>query len=118
MRPKIEDQPWTITFTERDMQRLQVPHNDALVDTVQIGAHAVETLVDQGNSVKVMYYSLFKLLNILEAKLLPIEVSLVRFNESPVWPLSRVVLPVVVVSVMLRMEFIIVNCKRVEPLLG
>ncbi|XP_058189356.1 uncharacterized protein LOC131306942 [Rhododendron vialii] len=35
-RLKTAECPWSITFTERDLQRVQTPHNDALVVTIQI----------------------------------------------------------------------------------
>lgn len=89
---------------------VQTPHNDALVVTVQIATHMVSrVLADQGSSAEVMNYSLFKELKIQESALLPTKVLLIGFNGTPVWPLSRVMLPVVAGSVALRFEFIIVN---------
>lgn len=71
-----------IAFTERDLQRFQVPHNDALVVTVQIGTQDVRRArVDQGSSAEVMYYSLFKQLKIPETDFLPIEVFSLASTE-------------------------------------
>ncbi|XP_058220674.1 uncharacterized protein LOC131330925 [Rhododendron vialii] len=66
-RLKTLERPWSITFTDRDLQCIQTPHNDALVVTVQILTHSVKrVLVDQGSSAEVMYLSLFKELKISE----------------------------------------------------
>ncbi|XP_058219796.1 uncharacterized protein LOC131330278 [Rhododendron vialii] len=87
-RPHPQDIPkWTITFTERDLETVQTPHSDALVVTVQIGIHDVKrVLIDQGSSAKVMYYELFKRLDLSESALQPAEVPLIGFNGALVWP--------------------------------
>ncbi|XP_058180120.1 uncharacterized protein LOC131298661 [Rhododendron vialii] len=110
-RPRQEKLPkWTINFTERNLERVQKPHSDALVVTVQIGVHDIKrVLVDQGSSVEVMYYDLFKKLNLPETALQPVEVPLIGFNGAPVWPLGRIFLRVVVGSKTLSVEFIVVN---------
>ncbi|XP_058185694.1 uncharacterized protein LOC131302919 [Rhododendron vialii] len=108
-RPK-ESPKWTITFTERDLERVQTPHSDALVVTVQIGIHDVKrVLINQGSSAEVMYYDLFKKLDLPESALQPAEVPLIGFNGAPVWPLGRIFLLVVIGSKTLSVEFIIVN---------
>lgn len=84
-RLKIAEHPWAIMFTERDLQRVQTPHNDALVVTVQIATHMVRrVLADQGSSAEVMNNSLFKELKIQESALLPTKVLLIVFNGTPV----------------------------------
>lgn len=110
-RPKINEYPrWMIAFTERDLQRFQVPHNDALVVTVQIETQDIRrALLDQGSSAEVMYYSLFKQHKIPETDFRPIEVLLVGFNRAPIWPLCWVTLPVKVGLVTLNIEFVVVN---------
>lgn len=78
--------------------------------TVQIGTHEVwRVLVDQGSFAEVMYYDLFKKLDLPESALQLAEVPLIGFNGAPVWPLGRVFLPIVVGSVTLSMEFVVVN---------
>ncbi|XP_058217537.1 uncharacterized protein LOC131328637 [Rhododendron vialii] len=75
-RLRPEELPkWTITFTECDLEHVQTPHSDALVLTVQIGVHDVKrVLIDQGSSAEVMYYDLFKKLDLSESALQPAEV--------------------------------------------
>lgn len=99
-----------ITFTECDLNRVQTPHSDTLVVTVHVGSHDVRhILVDQGNSAEVMFYSLFKRLDLPETTLQLSDVPLVGFNGSLVWPLGRIFLHITMGSVMLTVEFIVVN---------
>ncbi|XP_058192074.1 uncharacterized protein LOC131309460 [Rhododendron vialii] len=85
-RPRPDKTPkWTITFTERNLEFIQTPQSDALVVTVQIGVHDVKRiLIDQGSSAEVMYYDLFKKLDLPESALQPAEVPLIGFNGAPV----------------------------------
>ncbi|XP_058202718.1 uncharacterized protein LOC131317163 [Rhododendron vialii] len=107
---KTLEHPWSITFTEQDLQRIQTPHSDALVVTVQISTHSVKrVLVDQGSSMEVMYLSLFKELRIPESCLLPAEVPSIGFSGTPVWPIGRITLPVVTGSVVSNLEFVVVD---------
>ncbi|XP_058185912.1 uncharacterized protein LOC131303137 [Rhododendron vialii] len=104
------ERPWSITFTEQDLQRIQTPYSDALVVTVQISTHSIKrVLIDQGSSAEVMYLSLFKELKIPESCLLPAEVPLIGFSGTPVWPLGRITLPVVTGSVAYNLEFVVVD---------
>ncbi|XP_058181303.1 uncharacterized protein LOC131299740 [Rhododendron vialii] len=109
--PRLEELPkWTITFTERDLEHVQTPHSDALVVTIQIGVHDVKrVLIDQGSSAEVMYYDLFKKLDLPKLALQPAEIPLIGFNGASVWPLGRIFLPVVVGSKTLSVKFIVVN---------
>ncbi|XP_058189184.1 uncharacterized protein LOC131306775 [Rhododendron vialii] len=110
-RPCPKELPkWTITFTECDLELMQTCHSDALVVTVQIGVHDVKhVLIDQGSLAEVMYYDLFKKLDLLESALQPAKVPLIGFNGAPVWPLGQIFLPIVVGSKTLSVEFIVVN---------
>lgn len=91
-----------------------MPHNEALIVTVQIGTCSVRrVLVDQGSSAEVMYYSLFKQLKILELDFLLTDIPLVGFHGAPVWPLGQITLPVKAGSVTLSINC---HCERAEPL--
>ncbi|XP_058216809.1 uncharacterized protein LOC131327681 [Rhododendron vialii] len=101
---------WTITFTEKDLDHVQLPHNDALVVTLRIGTfNILRVLVDQGSSVEVMYYSLFKDLKLSDTDLRPSEVHLIGFSGAPVWPLGTITLLVRAGSVVLDLEFMVVR---------
>ncbi|XP_058216759.1 uncharacterized protein LOC131327629 [Rhododendron vialii] len=84
-RQRPQDVPkWTISFTERDLEHVQTPHSNALVVTIQIGIHDVKrVLIDQGSSAEVMYYDLFKKLDLPELALQPTDVPLIGFNGCP-----------------------------------
>ncbi|XP_058198427.1 uncharacterized protein LOC131313949 [Rhododendron vialii] len=69
----------------------------------------IKTLEHQGSSAEVIYLSLFKELKIPESCLLPAEVPLIGFSGTPVWPLGRITLPVVLGSVDSNLEFVIVD---------
>jgi hypothetical protein len=70
-RPHLDSQSGgNLSFSDQDLQRLQMPHNDALVVSLTLGNSLVRRiLVDQGSSAEVMYYPLFKALHLQEADL-------------------------------------------------
>lgn len=50
-----------ITYSDEDLDGVMIPHNDALVITLQIGEYDLEKiLVDQGASTEIVYYHTFK----------------------------------------------------------
>ncbi|XP_028093823.1 uncharacterized protein LOC114293934 [Camellia sinensis] len=50
-----------LTFSSRDLERIQMPHNDALVVTLRVKDIDIKRiLIDQGSSVEIMYYDAFK----------------------------------------------------------
>ena len=49
-----------IGFSEEDARRLHHPHDDALVVSIRVGDYNMyQVLVDNGNSVDILYYSTF-----------------------------------------------------------
>ncbi|KAF7146217.1 hypothetical protein RHSIM_Rhsim04G0229300 [Rhododendron simsii] len=103
-------QTWAITFTEKDMEGLSLPHSDALVLLIPVGRKMVRrVLVDQGSSAEILYYSAFKALGFSRDQLSPVDAPLVGFIGTPVYPLGRIVLPVLAGSMQLDVEFIVVS---------
>ncbi|KAG5557203.1 hypothetical protein RHGRI_007467 [Rhododendron griersonianum] len=101
---------WEIRFTEQDLEGLSLPHNDALVLSLQFQRKLVRrVLVDQGSSAEILFYSAFKALGLSEEQLAPVEAPLIGFTGIPVYPLGKIVLPVYAGSVKLDMEFIVVS---------
>lgn len=89
---------------------MQLPHNDALVVTLQIdGCNIRRVLVDHISSAKIMYYSLFKELGLPELNLSPSNIPLVGFNSAPVWPIRRITLPVRTRFVIIHTEFTVAD---------
>ena len=66
-------------------------------------------LVDTSSSVEVMYYNLFKQLNLHESELKLARAPLVGFNAQSHWPLGTVTLKVRVGSQELMIEFVVVD---------
>jgi ribonuclease HI len=102
--------PWAITFTERDLEGLELPHDDALVIELSVDDLTVRRiLVDQGSSADVLYYPAFKALGRSRDELVPTDIPLVGFTGNPVYPLGTITLPVWAKSVRLDVEFTVVD---------
>ncbi|KAG5536375.1 hypothetical protein RHGRI_023967 [Rhododendron griersonianum] len=99
-----------VTFTERDMEGVSFPHNDALVLSLPIQRKMVRrVLVDQGSSTEILYYSVFKALGLPKDQLSPVDAHLVGFTAILVYPVGKIVLPVFAGSMQIDVEFIVVN---------
>lgn len=99
-----------ITFNDSDLDRLTLPHNDALVVSLQLKDCTVRRiLVDQGSSVEVIYYSLFKDMGLSETDLQPCTLLLIGFSGALVWPLSRITLSVTAGTRTIDVEFVVVK---------
>lgn len=66
-------------------------------------------LVDQGSSTEILYYSAFKALNLSQDHLMPADSPLFGFNETPVWPMGWIILPMKAGSRNLQVEFVVVD---------
>jgi len=59
-RTRETDEP-TISFTDEEAERIHHPHDDAIVITLLIADYTTRrVLVDNGNSVDILYYSAFQ----------------------------------------------------------
>ncbi|XP_028110148.1 uncharacterized protein LOC114308697 [Camellia sinensis] len=95
-----------ISFFTRDLERIQMPHNDALVVILRIKEFDVKRiLIDQGSSAEIMYYSAFKQLKLRDTDLAPATSPLVGFNSQPEWPLGKIILLVKAGTVVKQVEF-------------
>ncbi|XP_028107825.1 uncharacterized protein LOC114306742 [Camellia sinensis] len=84
-----------ITFFDRDLARLQSPHNDALVVKLRVKNFDIKRiLINQGSSYKIMYYETFKQLKVENIDLAPAISPLVGFDSMLEWPVSKIILPV------------------------
>lgn len=94
------------SFSSRDLECIQTPHNDALVVTLRVKDFEVKRiLIDQGSSVEIMYYDAFQQLKLRDTDLAPATSPLVGFNSQPEWPLGKIILPVKTGSVVKQVEF-------------
>ncbi|XP_028117431.1 uncharacterized protein LOC114315058 [Camellia sinensis] len=102
-KTKIKD---VLTFSSKDLERIQTPHNDALVVTLRVKDLDIKRiLIDQGSSVEIMYYDMFKQMKLEDEDLAPAMSHLVSFNSQPEWPIEKIILPVKAGSVTKQVEF-------------
>jgi len=86
-----------IRFTKEDAQRLNHPHNDALVVSIGVGDYNThQVLVDNGSYADILYYPAFQQMRIEREWLVPTNVPCVGFGGTRVYPLDAVTLPVTV----------------------
>ena len=86
-----------IEFLEEDARRLHHPHDNALVISIRVrdyNTHRV--LVDNGNSIDILYYPAFQQMRINRERLVPTNAPLVGFGGTRVFPLGAVILSVTV----------------------
>jgi hypothetical protein len=70
-----------IGFLDEDYAKVSFPHNDALVVTLAIANHNVHCiLVNNGNSVDILYRSVFEQLNLGREKIVPTRFPLMGFT--------------------------------------
>ena len=86
-----------IKFSKEDAQRLHHPHNDALVISIRVGNYNThQVLVDNGSTVDILYYPTFQQMRIDREWLVQTNSPLVEFRRTKVYPLSTIILPIMV----------------------
>ncbi|XP_074362449.1 uncharacterized protein LOC141702719 [Apium graveolens] len=84
-----------ITFIEADTRHVHHPHNDALVVNAIIGGTNVyRMLVDNGSSVKILTYSTYHKMGLLDKELLPCYNNVYGFTGNPVLVVGKIKFPV------------------------
>ncbi|XP_028088932.1 uncharacterized protein LOC114289402 [Camellia sinensis] len=109
-QPTVKKGKWeaknAITFSNKDLARLQNPHNGALVVALLVKNFDIKwILIDQGSSCEIMYYEAFKQLKVEDKDLASATSPLVGFNSLPEWPVGKIILPVKVGSMTKLVEF-------------
>ena len=90
-----------VSFSDKDLEKVQLPHRNALVLNLGIGDFNVErVLINPSSSTEVTYMDCFKKLGLKEANLKPTTCLMIGFNGVPVWPTGVVSLPIIAGSVM------------------
>ncbi|CAA0810854.1 Unknown protein, partial [Striga hermonthica] len=106
-----------ISFKEKDVEGVVLPHNDALVITAEVaGFNVKRVFIDTGSSVDVMFYDCFSQINKeLNMELKPVATALYGFNGGEVMPLGEVSLPVALGSGVTRnvrmVRFVVVGAE-------
>ena len=84
-----------ITFTDKDMNGVEYPHDDPLVVTTMVGNHNVyRILIDTGATSNLMYYSALKAMGVSLEHLIPSSVTLVGFSGEKTMCLGTIKLSV------------------------
>ncbi|XP_028077471.1 uncharacterized protein LOC114279429 [Camellia sinensis] len=109
-----------MTFSSKDLERIQTPHNDALVVTLRVKDFDIKRiLIDQGSSIKIMYYDVFKQIKFENKDLAPTTSPLVGFNSQLKWPIEKIIPLVKASSVTKQIEFWVLKAlstyKRWRP---
>ena len=86
-----------IKFSKKDAQHLHHPHNDALVISIRVGDYNThQVLVDNESTVDILYYPSFQQMRINREWLVQTNSPLVEFRRTKVYPLSTIILPIMV----------------------
>ncbi|XP_075663054.1 uncharacterized protein LOC142632557 [Castanea sativa] len=109
------DNPF-IGFSKEDAWRLHHSHDDVLVVTIQAEDYNMHrVLVDNGNSVDILYYPAFQHMGIDRERLVPTNAPLVGFGGTRVFPLGVVTLAVTIgdypQQITKNVAFLVVDCS-------
>ena len=65
IRPREEEgETQQLSFSDKDLQGMEIPHNDVLVITLKIATRDVKrVLIDPGSSSEIMYMNLYRSFN-------------------------------------------------------
>ena len=108
-RARLE-RPLVLGFSDEDKIETILPHDDALVITLQIGCYDVKrVMVDQGSAAKIMYLDLYKGLSLRVEDLTPYSSPLVSFERKVIIPKGQIRLPVQIGSETVEVDFIVVD---------
>ena len=86
-----------IGFIEEDGRHLYHPHDDALVVNIRVGDYnTYRVLIDNGSSTDILYYPAFQQMRIKRERLVPTNAPIIGFGGTRFYPLSVVILPIMV----------------------
>uniref|UniRef100_UPI003F882687 retropepsin-like aspartic protease n=1 Tax=Cysteiniphilum litorale TaxID=2056700 RepID=UPI003F882687 len=99
-----------IWFSAKDLDGVQLPHNDPLVLTLRLKKHLVQrVLVDPGSSSEILYYDCFKRMGLKDEDLEPSRTPLVGFSSKAVYPKGKLSLKVQVGGAARMTDFLVVD---------
>ena len=74
-----------IIFTDRDFRAIDTQQDDPMVITIDLANCEIrKTLVDQGNSVDVLYWRTFKKMELDESEIVPLDKQIIGFSGERV----------------------------------
>ena len=102
--------PLVVGFSDEDKVGIIQSHDDALVVTLRIGGYDVKrVMIDQGNTVDIMYLDLYRGLNLKLENLMAYSSPLVSFKGKTVIPKGQIILPVQTSTDVVEVHFIVVD---------
>ena len=108
-RARLE-RPLVMRFSDEYKIETIQPHDDALVITLRIGGYNVKrVMVDQGNTVEIMYPDIYKGLSLRAEDLMPCSSPLVSFDGKVIILKGQIRLPVQTSSETVEVDFIVVD---------
>ena len=108
-RARLE-RPLVMRFSDEYKIETIQPHDDALVITLRIGGYNVKrVMVDQGNTVEIMYPDIYKGLSLRVEDLTPYSSPLVSFDGKVIILKGQIRLPVQTSSETVEVDFIVVD---------
>ena len=109
-RPLKKESVEQIVFTNKDLERVQLPHSDALVITLRIEEFDVKRiLIDPGSSAEIMYEPLFRGLGLEAKDLNHAEGPLYGFSGETAVPSRKVTINIKAGTVLSPTEFFVLN---------
>jgi len=79
-----------ITFSDEDFKRINSKQGNPMVIMVEVANLArMKTLLEQGNSIVILYWKTFKKLGLVENAIVPMREHIVSFSKS-VWALEDI----------------------------
>lgn len=99
-----------ITFTNEDLEGINLPQSDPLVIKLRIGDSIVSrVLVDKGSSSDIIFWSALRRMRVDESLIRSVKTQISTFDGSKVNPIGTITLPVYVAEQILMITFFIVD---------
>ena len=99
-----------ISFSQKDLEGIQFPHNDALVVTLRVANSRVKRImIDGGSSTDVLFWSTFRRMKLDEKEIRPNLAPLYAFEGTRARPIGDVTLPVTAAGNTLFVTFVIID---------
>ncbi|KAM7502432.1 hypothetical protein LguiB_001336 [Lonicera macranthoides] len=105
---------YQLSFSEEDLEGIDVPHNDALVIMANICNFDVKrVLIDPGSSSEVMYLKAYNELKpfISNKSVRQVDSPIYSFSGDAVWPICIVSVPVRIGEVVVVTDFFVMNVE-------
>ncbi|KAM2080624.1 hypothetical protein ACFX1T_034374 [Malus domestica] len=107
---KALDNFGVISFSQKDLEGIQFPHNDALVVTLRVANSRVKrVMIDGGSSTNVLFWSTFRRMKLDEKEVRPNPTPIYAFEGTKARPIGDVTLHVTAAGKTLFVTFVIID---------